>query len=142
MHDFRFSAPCRLWWHVKSQKIRMAFVDKTAAHADYDPLDVDLEWDIDLVTFGISWPDFIEDKMLASLVRWELSNYDEGNPLTFDLGEVEDAQKEEKAAIIMQRTARGKFVRAVLRAQMAAKLQKAAMESREIAALEALAASQ
>jgi hypothetical protein len=30
-----------------------------------EELDMSLEWDIDLVTCGLAWPDFLEDKLLG-----------------------------------------------------------------------------
>lgn len=42
---------------------------------------MELEWNIDLVTAGLSWPDFLEDKLLAVMMREMLKSYDDTNPM-------------------------------------------------------------
>ena len=117
MHHFHFRAACRIWWHVRKKQIRVAFVDNKAREAaeksgeEVEPLDVHVEWDIDLVTCGVAWPDFLEDKLPAMLMRYLLQDYDEGNAFYFDLGEVEDSAKEEECAIKLQASVRGMLSR-------------------------------
>ena len=117
MHHFHFRAACRIWWHVRKKQIRVAFVDYKAREAaekareEVEPLDVHVEWDIDLVTCGVAWPDVLEDKLPAMLMRYLLQDYDEGNAFNFDLGEVEDSAKEEECAIKLQASVRGMLSR-------------------------------
>ena len=50
--------------------------DETEADGDeLEPIDMELEWDIDLETLGMAWPDFLEDKLCCHQIRWVLGTF-------------------------------------------------------------------
>jgi len=111
IYSFKFTAPCRIWWHVHSKRIKLAFKDFGNEELKLEELDMSLEWDIDLVTCGLAWPDFLEDKLLAKSLLMMIKNYDESNPLEYSLAEVEQAVEDDKAAVKLQSAARALKIR-------------------------------
>mmetsp|Transcript_6830 Transcript_6830/g.15385 ORF Transcript_6830/g.15385 Transcript_6830/m.15385 type:complete len:412 (-) Transcript_6830:128-1363(-) len=72
--NIKFIAQCIVWWDVLGHKVSIAFCKG-----------VTVDWDVAIVTCGMAWPDLLEDRIPAAILRIILEQHNITNPLIIDL---------------------------------------------------------